>query len=450
MNQGEDWGRRVPVARLKSAARPQLRKLWLDLLHQAGSNGLPAKNITRLSFFSNPNMLIPLTTDAPIYHFPKATILLIVVNVICFWATGFADPDRTMPWVMMFGTINPVQWLTSMFAHAGWTHLMGNMFFLWAFGLVVEGKLGFRGMLAIYLSVGLCQSAIVQLIMLPADSGGCLGASGAIMGLMAICFVWAPKNEFNTLVIFIRIWIVDISIYWYCLLCVIEELIIFFVLDAGQMGTSALHLLGAFTGFGVASLYLKKGWVNCENWDLYRVIAGTYGPYANPETTVGIHADPTLMFGTTDVVIKNSDPHSSKRAEKKSLLRRVNELVDSNQFIEAAEIMFDVRMKDSNAALKQSRLKKLALGLIQANMPDEAEMHLEEFVERFPEECDWARIRLAQISLVVNKRPRAAIGYLQGIKLSQLSASQTNLAKKLAATAKKQIREGVEDAEMEW
>lgn len=395
-------------------------------------------------------MFIPLTTDAPIYHFPKATILLIVVNVVCFWLTGFADPDRLLPWVMMYGTINPIQWLTSMFAHIGWSHLLGNMFFLWSFGLIVEGKLGFRGMLTIYMSVGLIQSAIVQLIMLPAESGGCLGASGAIMGLMAMCFVWAPKNEFSTLVIFIRIWFVDISIYWYCLLCVIEELVVFFVWDAGQMGTSALHLLGVFTGFGIATLYLKKGWVDCENWDLYRVIAGTYGPYANSETTVGSHADPTLMFGTTDVVIKDADPHPSKRAEKRNLLRSVNELIESSRFIEAAEAMFDVRMKDSNAALTQSRLKKLALGLIQANMPDEAEIYLDESVERFPEESEWARVRLAQISLIVNKRPRAAIDYLKGIRLSLLSPSQATLAKKLAATAKKQIREGVEDAEMEW
>lgn len=395
-------------------------------------------------------MLLPLSTDAPIYHFPKATIMLIVVNTICFVATGFGEAELLEPWVLEYGTINPVQWVTSIFVHSGFAHLIGNMFFLWAFGLIVEGKLGFRGMLQIYFGVGVGESAVEQLLMLGAD-GGSLGASAAIMGLMAICFVWAPKNEFSTFII-LFFWPIffDITIYWYCLLCLIEEVIGFFAFDQGQIGSSALHLMGAFVGFGLGTLYLKKGWVDCENWDLYRVIAGTYGPYANPETNVGNHADPTLMFGNKDVAVKDSHRHSSQRSEKKGLRRQVDELVDSGQYIQAAEKMFDVRMKDSNAALNGSRLKKLALGLIQANVPDEAELYLEETVERFPEESDWARLRLAQISLVVNKRPKAAIEQLKGIRLSELPESHVKLAKKLAATAKKQIREGVEDAEMEW
>lgn len=401
-------------------------------------------------------MLIPLSTDAPIYHFPKATIMLIVVNTICFVMTGYGDEELLKPWVLHYGTINPMQWVTSIFSHGGFVHLIGNMFFLWAFGLIVEGKLGFRGMLQIYFGVGVGQSALEQLLMLGSE-GGSLGASAAIMGLMAICFVWAPKNDFSTFII-LFFWPIffDITIYWYCVLCLLEEVAGFFIYDQGQIGSSALHLMGAFVGFGLGTLYLRKGWVDCENWDLFRVIAGTYGPYANPETNVGNHADPTLMFGHKDVVVKDSDQHSSQqhqsslRSKKKGLRKQVDQLVDSGQYIQAAELLFDVRLKDSNAELDGNRLKKLALGLVQANMPDEAELYLEEAVERFPAESDWARVRLAQISLVVNKRPRAAIEQLTGIRLSQLPDSQVKLAKKIAATAKKQIREGIEDAELEW
>lgn len=394
--------------------------------------------------------MLPLSTDAPIYHFPKATIMLIVINTICFVATGYGDETLLESWLLQYGTINPLQWVTSIFAHAGFAHLIGNMFFLWAFGIVVEGKLGFKGMLLIYLGVGVGQCAMEQLLMF-GSVGGSLGASAAVMGLMAICFVWAPKNEFSTFTILL-FWpiIFDITIYWYCLLCLIEEFIGMFAYDHGTIGTSALHLMGALVGFGLGTLYLKKGWVDCENWDLFRVIAGNYGPYADPDTNVGSHADPTLMFGKKDVAVKDSEPHSSQRPKKRGLLKQVDQLVDSGQYIEAAEKMFDMRLKDSKAALDSGRLKKLALGLIQANMPDEAELYLEEAVQRFPDESDWARLRHAQISLIVNKRPRAAIKQLQGIRLSQLSESQVRLAKKTAAAAKKQIQEGIEDAEMEW
>ncbi len=77
-------------------------------------------------------MLIPLGTDAPLYHFPYATIGLIAVNVVCFAVTGFGmDPDAVRPWLLHHGPgVSPWEWFTSAFAHAGWTHLIGNMLFL--------------------------------------------------------------------------------------------------------------------------------------------------------------------------------------------------------------------------------------------------------------------------------------------------------------------------------
>ena len=202
-------------------------------------------------------MLLPLSTDAPIYHFPKATIILIVVNTICFVATGYGDEKLLGQWLLQYGTINPLQWVTSIFVHAGFAHLIGNMFFLWAFGIIVEGKLGFKEMLVIYLGVGIGQSAVEQLLLLGSE-GGSLGASSAVMGLMAICLVWAPKNEFSTFIILL-VWPIffNITIYWYCLLCLMEEFIGIFAYNRGAVVTSALHFMGAFVGFGLGTLYLK-------------------------------------------------------------------------------------------------------------------------------------------------------------------------------------------------
>ena len=96
--------------------------------------------------------LIPINTDAPLYHFPYATIGLIVVNTICFVATGFALNERLLePWLLQYGEgLNPLEWIPAAFAHGGFMHLIGNMFFLWGFGLVVEGKLGWRVFLPLY------------------------------------------------------------------------------------------------------------------------------------------------------------------------------------------------------------------------------------------------------------------------------------------------------------
>src|SRR6266566_4216395 len=90
-----------------------------------------------------PPVLIPYNTDAPIYHFPFVTVGLIVVNAAVLVACAKADDQVVEGWMLQFGQgLHPLQWISNNFMHAGVMHLIGNMFFLWGFGLVVEGKLG--------------------------------------------------------------------------------------------------------------------------------------------------------------------------------------------------------------------------------------------------------------------------------------------------------------------
>ena len=85
------------------------------------------------------------------------------------------------------GSIHPTQWLTCCnFMHADPMHLIGNMICLWAFGLVVEGKLGACKTLFVYLGIGVAHGAIVQFLTLGSHHTYCLGASGVIYGFMAI------------------------------------------------------------------------------------------------------------------------------------------------------------------------------------------------------------------------------------------------------------------------
>ena len=137
-------------------------------------------------------MFFPYGTDAPIYHWPFTTVALIVVNALVLCAE-LASPEQVAPFILVFGDgLHPVQWITNNFLHAGPFHLVGNMLFLWSFGLVVEGKLGWYKTLAVYLGIGTVYGLIVQSLML-GSSGGALGASGVIFGSMAMCLVWAPK-----------------------------------------------------------------------------------------------------------------------------------------------------------------------------------------------------------------------------------------------------------------
>ena len=97
------------------------------------------------------------STDAPVYYWPFTTVAMIVVNVLVFvWEV--ANPDSVQSLSLETGSgLHPAQWLTLNFTHDGFFHLAGNMIFLWAFGLIVEGKLGWWKTLIIYLGLGIVQ-----------------------------------------------------------------------------------------------------------------------------------------------------------------------------------------------------------------------------------------------------------------------------------------------------
>lgn len=89
--------------------------------------------------------------------------------------------------------------VTSMFLHAGFAHLAGNMLFLWIYGDNVEHRLGSGRFLVAYLGTGAV--ATLSHALLDLDSVlPTVGASGAISGVLGFYFVWFPKNR-------VRLWV---------------------------------------------------------------------------------------------------------------------------------------------------------------------------------------------------------------------------------------------------
>ena len=88
--------------------------------------------------------------------------------------------------------------LTSMFMHASWAHILGNMLYLWIFGDNIEDRIGHAKFLVFYLVCGLAASAAH--IMFAADSViPSLGASGAIAGVLGAYLVLFPKRSVRVL-----------------------------------------------------------------------------------------------------------------------------------------------------------------------------------------------------------------------------------------------------------
>src|SRR6202000_2097653 len=88
---------------------------------------------------------------------------------------------------------------TSMFLHAGWMHLIGNMLFLWVFGRNLEDLLGGARFLLFYLICGLA-AAVVHVIFNPYSRMPTIGASGAIAGVMGAYLIKFPRARIITLI----------------------------------------------------------------------------------------------------------------------------------------------------------------------------------------------------------------------------------------------------------
>ncbi|MGA2396212.1 MAG: rhomboid family intramembrane serine protease [Candidatus Lustribacter sp.] len=106
---------------------------------------------------------------------------------------------------------NLITIITSTFMHASWSHIIGNMVFLWAFGPEIEDAMGSWRYLAFYLAGGVV-AALTQVGFDPHSTIPNLGASGAIAAVMGAFLVTYPRDQIRTiLVIFVFVRVTYIS-----------------------------------------------------------------------------------------------------------------------------------------------------------------------------------------------------------------------------------------------
>ena len=147
--------------------------------------------------------ILPINKDNPVKNIPWVVLALIVANSLALAVTYFATaPDVT---IRHYGFVpadhRASTFFSSMFLHAGFFHLAGNMWFLWMFGNRVENMFGRWLFLPVYLACGLGGAGLHFLLnrssLLP-----CVGASGAISGIVGIYFVLFPKSKFEHCIYF--------------------------------------------------------------------------------------------------------------------------------------------------------------------------------------------------------------------------------------------------------
>ena len=91
------------------------------------------------------------------------------------------------------GSWNPLRLLTSVISHGGWDHVIGNLFFFIAFGMVVETVIGPVLFLLVFLAMALGSGALENMITVTREGQASLGLSGVVMSVMALAAWFAPR-----------------------------------------------------------------------------------------------------------------------------------------------------------------------------------------------------------------------------------------------------------------
>jgi membrane associated rhomboid family serine protease len=140
---------------------------------------------------------------------PVVTGLVILVNVFVFFMELMRGDAFVMQWSAIPAQImSGHHWitiLTAMFMHGSWSHIIGNMIFLWAFGPEIEDAMGWGRYLVFYLIGGMV-AMLAQVLADPRSTIPNLGASGAIAAVMGAFLVTYPRDRIKA-VLFIFIFV---------------------------------------------------------------------------------------------------------------------------------------------------------------------------------------------------------------------------------------------------
>jgi membrane associated rhomboid family serine protease len=133
---------------------------------------------------------------------PVVTALIIIVNVFVFVLELMRGETFVMQWSAIPAEIvSGHHWitiLTAMFMHGSWSHIIGNMVFLWAFAPEIEDAMGRSRYLFFYLLGGLV-AMVAQVVADPHSTVPNLGASGAIAAVMGAFLVTYPRDRIRSL-----------------------------------------------------------------------------------------------------------------------------------------------------------------------------------------------------------------------------------------------------------
>ena len=219
--------------------------------------------------------MFPLSDDAKASRFPWMMWLLIFVNGYVFVQEllapnidAFVSQYALIPSHVHFNDyLTMIPFITAIFLHGGFLHILSNMWFLFIFGDNVEEALNPFGFLLLFLIAGIAGN-ILQYAVMPTSSVAVIGASGAIAGILGCYYVLFPHARVKTLIfLFFFVTILDIAAplmlgYWF-ILQLISGAGSIGQMSADQGGIAFFaHIAGFLIGLFVGKIVKKTSLIN--------------------------------------------------------------------------------------------------------------------------------------------------------------------------------------------
>lgn len=172
--------------------------------------------------------MFPIKDTKTFGSFPAVNLTLIAANIYMFFLELTA-PDLDLfisTYALIPANVNFQQletltpFITSLFIHAGFLHILSNMWFLWVFGDNVEAAMGHVKYLAFYIMAGIAAS-LTQFIFISDASLPMVGASGAIAGVLGAYLKYFPHHKIDSLVLVLGLPIIVavpasfMLVYWF-------------------------------------------------------------------------------------------------------------------------------------------------------------------------------------------------------------------------------------------
>lgn len=376
---------------------------------------------------------IPWNTDAPVDHRPYGTLGLIALNVYLFFARTmpgwWAAPQQALDeWAFPLGVLNPFLWATTNSVGGAWLRLLFDVLFLWSFGLIVEGKLGWRRFVPVYLLLsivhGLALPRIaaelqrhVELPRFEILSEGpvtlvslTIGSTALVYAIAAMALIWAPKNDVRCVAwIWVKGFVYDMPIPALVVVMVLVDAALAWFAGSTVM-LAGSHAAGFALGLLAATLWLISGKVNCQGWDLFSVLRGRTGD-VDLEEMRQYQERPDVQSGLDE------DYYARRHHAGLEILRTHLAQRDATAALELHNRM-SAKLKDWQ--LPEVELAGLAQLLNERRSFPASIPLMFEYLRRFPDRCGPMRLELAAILLREENRPGKALGVLERIPAGTL------------------------------